>query len=151
MYRKPSTTVDVKIVKDHSDARIPEYAYHGDAGMDLCSVEDTELLPNSRKLINTGIKIAIPFGYEGQVRPRSGLAIKYGITVLNSPGTIDSNYRGLCKVILYNTGSDTFVVSKGDRIAQLVILKCERAHLMEVKTLDETERAEGGFGSTGLS
>jgi dUTP pyrophosphatase len=141
----------VRFVKDHSDAQLPKYAHSGDAGMDLCSVEIAYLYPGDHKIINTGLKIKIPQGFEGQVRPRSGLAAKYGITVLNSPGTIDSSYRGLIKVILYNTGPGLFEINKGDRIAQLIIAKCERVRCLEVKTLDETKRNEGGFGSSGVS
>lgn len=145
------TTCTVKFVKDHPDAQIPKYAYPGDAGMDLVSVDNRIIKPQERVIIDTGLKMAIPHGYEGQIRPRSGLAFKHGITVLNSPGTIDSTFRSSVKVILYN--SDTykiFSVCKGDRIAQLVITKCEQAHCLEVETLDETERNDGGFGSTGV-
>ena len=129
---------------------IPKYAHAADAGVDLFSKIDTTIKPNERELIPTGIKIAIPEGYEGQVRPRSGLAIKHGISVVNAPGTIDSHYRGEVGVIIINHDkSNDFKISKGDRIAQLVFKKVEQVEFEEVEELDETTRGEGGFGSTG--
>lgn len=127
----------------------PHYASSGAAGMDLRTKIDFELQPMERKLVPTGVRIALPEGYEAQVRPRSGLAIKHGITLLNSPGTIDSDYRGEIQVILANLGKDAVKFERGERIAQLVIAQVARARLVFVQSLDETDRGEGGFGSTG--
>lgn len=129
---------------------LPHYATEHAAGMDVVSAEDVTLAPGARCAIATGFAIAIPEGYEVQVRPRSGLALKHGITCLNTPGTIDSDYRGEVKVILANLGEDNFEVKRGDRIAQLVPAPVQRAGFAEVATLDETERGAGGFGSTGV-
>ncbi|MDO5042815.1 MAG: dUTP diphosphatase [Slackia sp.] len=131
---------------------IPAYAYPGDAGMDLRAIEHLELRPFERALVSTGLAIAIPEGYAGFVQPRSGLAIKQGVTVLNTPGLIDSHYRGELKVALINLdSSNVFEVNPGDRIAQLVIQKVERVAWNVVDSLDETERGEGGFGSSGVA
>ena len=129
---------------------IPKYAHDGDAGVDIYSRVEMIIKSNERFLVPSGIKIAIPKGYEGQVRPRSGLAIKHGISVVNAPGTIDSHYRGEVGVIIINHDkSNDFKISKGDRIAQLVFKKVEQVEFEEVEELDETTRGEGGFGSTG--
>jgi len=141
----------VKITRIKENAVIPSYAKPGDAGVDLCSTEEYELKSGERKLISTGIKIAIPDGYEAQVRPRSGLAIKHGIGVVNSPGTIDSGYRGEICVILINHGEEPFKIESGMRIAQMVFNKVEHAAFEEVDELDETERGEGGFGHSGTN
>jgi len=130
---------------------LPKYQTKGSVGFDLMSTELMLVFPKSRTLIPTGIYIAIPEGFEGQVRPRSGLAIREGLTILNTPGTIDSDYRGEIKVIVYNTGEDTITINPGDRIAQLVISPIQKVELEEVQELDETERGEGGFGSTGIT
>lgn len=128
---------------------LPVYATQGSAGVDLKSSEENFLLfPQERRLVHTGLFIEIPEGYEGQVRPRSGLAIKHGITVLNSPGTVDSDYRGEVCVILYNSSSDPYQVKKGDKIAQMVFAKVEQMEFVMVSDLSETERGEGGFGHT---
>ena len=127
----------------------PAYATDGAAGMDVVAAEDIILPPGGRHAVATGFAMAIPEGYEVQVRPRSGLALKHGVTCLNTPGTIDSDYRGEVKVILANLGDAPFVVNRGDRIAQLVPAPVQRATLDEVDTLDETVRGAGGFGSTG--
>ena len=127
----------------------PVYATEGAAGMDVVSAVDTILEPGARAAIETGFAIAIPAGYEVQVRPRSGLALKHGVTCLNTPGTIDSDYRGEMQVILINHGREPFVIARGDRIAQLVPAPVQRAVLGEVDTLDDTTRGSGGFGSTG--
>ena len=127
----------------------PAYATGGAAGMDVVAAEDIILPPGGRHAVATGFAMAIPEGYEVQVRPRSGLALKHGVTCLNTPGTIDSDYRGEVKVILANLGDAPFVVNRGDRIAQLVPAPVQRATLDEVDTLDETVRGVGGFGSTG--
>ncbi len=130
----------------------PKYAHEGDAGLDLCSAINTTLKPFERKLIPTGIRIALPAGYAGFVQPRSGLAINYGITLLNTPGLIDSGYRGEIKVILINLDpKNTFEIKKGDKICQLVILKVENATLIFQEKLDESDRGERGFGSTGIN
>ena len=141
----------IKIV-NKSKHPLPEYVTPGSAGMDLRANIDAPitLAPGERKLILTGIYIALPVGYEAQVRPRSGLALKYGITVCNTPGTIDSDYRSQIGVILINLGQEDFVVNDNDRIAQLVIAKHERAEWDVVDELDETERGEGGWGHTGV-
>ncbi len=128
---------------------LPAYATAGAAGMDVVAAEDLVLAPGARHAVATGFAMAIPVGYEVQVRPRSGLALKHGITCLNTPGTIDSDYRGEVKVILANLGDAAFTVARGDRIAQLVPAPVQRAELEEVGTLDETARGIGGFGSTG--
>lgn len=128
---------------------LPAYATAGAAGMDVVAAEDLILAPGARHAVATGFAIAIPEGYEVQVRPRSGLALKHGITCLNTPGTIDSDYRGEVKVILANLGSDAFPIARGERIAQLVAAPVQRAVFAEVATLGETVRGAGGFGSTG--
>ena len=133
-----------------ADLPLPAYATDGAAGMDVVSAEDLTLAPGARRAVATGFAVAIPEGYEVQVRPRSGLALKHGVTCLNTPGTIDSDYRGEVKVILANLGSDPFEIKRGDRIAQLVPAPVQRATLTEVTRLDETERGHGGFGSTGI-
>ncbi len=127
----------------------PGYATPGAAGMDVVAAEALTLAPGARAAVATGFAIAIPAGYEVQVRPRSGLALKHGITCLNTPGTIDSDYRGEVKVILANLGSEPFAIARGDRIAQLVPGPVQRAHIDEVEALDDTARGAGGFGSTG--
>ncbi|MGN7160627.1 dUTP diphosphatase [Sphingomonas sp. SAFR-052] len=128
---------------------LPAYATAGAAGMDVVAAEDIDLAPGARHAVATGFAIAIPAGYEVQVRPRSGLALKHGITCLNTPGTIDSDYRGEVKVILANLGDEPFRVVRGERIAQLVPAAVIRAKMTEVDTLDDTARGAGGFGSTG--
>ena len=128
---------------------LPEYATSGAAGMDVVSAEALILRPGSRVAVTTGFAVAIPAGYEIQVRPRSGLALKFGIGVANTPGTIDSDYRGEVKVILVNQSDDNFTVARGDRIAQLVLAPVTLAAWDEVLVLDETVRGAGGFGSTG--
>jgi dUTP pyrophosphatase len=127
----------------------PAYATDGAAGMDVVAAEALTLAPGARAAVATGFAIAIPPGYEVQVRPRSGLALKHGVTCLNTPGTIDSDYRGEVKVILANLGAEPFEIARGDRIAQLVPAPVQRAVLDEVITLDDTVRGTGGFGSTG--
>ncbi len=131
------------------DLPLPTYATAGAAGMDVVAAEDVALAPGARHAVATGFAIAIPGGYEVQVRPRSGLALKFGVTCLNTPGTIDEDYRGEIKVILANLGSEPFDVRRGDRIAQLVPAPVLRARIVEVDVLDTTDRGEGGFGSTG--
>ncbi|MBX9797370.1 dUTP diphosphatase [Sphingomonas sp.] len=133
-----------------ADLPLPAYATPGAAGMDVVAAEDVTIAPGARHAVATGFAMAIPEGYEVQVRPRSGLALKAGVTCLNTPGTIDSDYRGEVKVILANLGAEPFVVKRGDRIAQLVPAPVLRAALVEVAALDETARGAGGFGSTGL-
>jgi dUTP pyrophosphatase len=132
------------------DGVLPSYASEGAAGLDLRSTHDVVLAPFERILVKTGVRMSIPAGFEGQVRPRSGLALKQGITCLNSPGTIDCDYRGEIGVILINLGQDVVQLQKGERIAQLVICPVARAEVIQVDTLEETVRGEGGFGSTGL-
>jgi dUTP pyrophosphatase len=139
-------------VVNRGHQQLPEYATPLSAGMDLRANldEPVTLHPMERRLIPTGLHIALPEGYEAQVRPRSGLALKHGITVLNSPGTIDADYRGEIGVVLINLSQQDFVVSDGERIAQMVIARHEQADFVEVEQLDETERGEGGYGHTGV-
>jgi dUTP pyrophosphatase len=139
----------VYVKKLHPSAVLPSYAALGDAGADMTSVENKVLLPGESAMISTGIAIQLPDGYEAQVRPRSGLAYKKQVTVINSPGTIDEGYRGPCNVLLINHGNEEFVVSEGDRIAQMVIKPVEQANFIEIDELTDTSRGEGGFGSTG--
>ena len=139
----------IKFKRLHEDALIPSYAKQGDAGMDLHSIDNYEVHPNNSRLVKTGLAMELPLGYEAQVRPRSGLAYKNMITVLNSPGTIDAGYRNEIGVILINHSKEIFQVNKGDRIAQLVINKHETPTIEEVIELSESERGLKGFGSTG--
>ena len=132
------------------DAVLPAYAHPGDAGMDIRSVDDLEIAPGARALVHTGLVMALPPGWEAQVRPRSGLALKHGVTVLNTPGTIDAGYRGEVGVILANFGDAPFAVTKGDRIAQVVIAPVTTAAIEETDVVDDTDRGGGGFGSTGV-
>ena len=128
---------------------LPSYATHGAAGLDVVAAEELMLAPGERHAVATGFAVAIPDGYEVQVRPRSGLALKHGVTCLNTPGTIDSDYRGEVKVILANLGTEPFAIRRGERIAQLVPAPVLRADFAEVEGLQETQRGAGGFGSTG--
>jgi len=132
---------------------LPAYATKLSAGLDLRAniTENVVLRPLERRLIPTGLFMALPEGYEAQVRPRSGLALKHGVTVLNAPGTIDADYRGEVGVVLVNLSNDDFTISDGDRIAQLVVARCEQAELVSKETLDETERGAGGYGHSGVS
>ena len=140
----------IKVINQSKHA-LPEYKTALSAGMDLTAniAEPIELKPLERRLIPTGLFIELPAGYEAQVRPRSGMALKHGLTCLNSPGTIDADYRGEIGVIIANVSNDTYTIEDGERIAQLVIAKHETISWQEVEVLDETERGEGGFGSTG--
>ncbi|HZF52528.1 MAG TPA: dUTP diphosphatase [Polyangiaceae bacterium] len=131
----------------------PRYQSPGAAGMDLSAAVEAPvvLLPGERRLISTGYAVAIPPGFEGQVRPRSGLALRHGVTVLNAPGTVDADFRGELRVLLVNHGTEGFVVKRGDRIAQLVICPVAEGELVEAEALEGTSRGEGGYGSTGLA
>jgi dUTP pyrophosphatase len=142
-------TIAIKRLPHGDGLPLPAYATHGAAGMDVVAAEDVTLAPGGRHAVATGFAIAIPDGYEVQVRPRSGLALKHGVTCLNTPGTIDSDYRGEVKVILANLGQEPFPIRRGERIAQLVPAPVLRADLTETDSLDETLRGAGGFGSTG--
>jgi dUTP pyrophosphatase len=141
--------VEVKRLPHGEGLDLPAYATDGAAGMDVVSAEAVTILPGARHPVATGLALAIPPGYEIQVRPRSGLAFKHGITVPNTPGTIDSDYRGELKVLLINHGSEPFAIARGDRVAQLVLAPVVQAAWREVAELDATARGEGGFGSTG--
>ena len=141
--------VAIKRLPHGAGLALPAYATAGAAGMDVVAAEDCTIAPGARHAVATGFALAIPQGYEIQVRPRSGLALKHGITVPNTPGTIDSDYRGELKVILINHGSEDFAIARGDRIAQLVLAPVTQAVWSEVEELDETDRGSGGFGSTG--
>ena len=145
----PPITIPLLRLPHGADLPLPAYASAGAAGMDVVAAEDLTLAPGARHAVATGFAMAIPEGYEVQVRPRSGLALKHGVTCLNTPGTIDSDYRGEVKVILANLGSEPFGIARGDRIAQLVAAPVQRAVFTEVTSLDDTERGSGGFGSTG--
>lgn len=147
----PSNDVAVQVKRlPHGEGlELPNYATPGAAGMDVLSAEDVVLEPGMRHAVATGLAFAIPDGYEIQVRPRSGLALKHGVSVPNTPGTIDSDYRGELKIITINLGAEPFAIHRGDRVAQLVLAPVTRARWNEVEELDETERGEGGFGSTG--
>lgn len=162
-----STIINVPVINKSSN-ELPKYAHKGDAGFDLrANVEEIEnnnylfnairfnattiiLNPGGRVLIPTGLYMAIPEGYELQIRPRSGLALKHGITVVNTPGTIDASYRGNIGVILKNDGTEPFIIEQGDRIAQGVLNKVEEANLIEVDSLDETDRSDSGYGKSGV-
>lgn len=162
-----STTINIPVINKSSN-ELPKYAHKGDAGLDLrANIEEIEnnkylfnaiklndttiiLNPGGRALILTGLYMAIPEGYEFQIRPRSGLALKHGITVLNTPGTIDAVYRGNIGVILKNDGTEPFIIEQGDRIAQGVLNKVEEANLIEVESLDETDRSDSGYGKSGV-
>lgn len=134
------------------DMPLPRYATPGSAGMDLLAAVDSplRLLPGGTALVPTGLRAALPPGYEGQIRPRSGLALRHGVTVLNAPGTIDADYRGEIKVLLINLGPDEVVIERGDRVAQMIVAKVARAVLVESGRLEETGRGDGGFGHTGV-
>jgi len=152
-----SACIEVRVVRlpHAADLPLPDYQSAMAAGLDLLAVvpadAPVELAPGARALIPTGIAIALPAGFEGQVRPRSGLAVRHGITVLNAPGTVDADYRGELQVILVNLGAETFVVSRAMRIAQLIIAPVQRIKLVEVDALGPTGRAQSGFGSTGTN
>lgn len=143
-----SQKAQLKIKKVHPDAIVPRYAHEGDAGLDLFSIEDVLIGPRQRMLVGTGIQIQLPDGCAGLVQPRSGLAIKHGITLLNTPGLIDTHYRGEVKVIMYNASDEAYQVKSHDRIAQLVVQEFVRVDVIEGE-LEETVRGDGGFGSTG--
>jgi dUTP pyrophosphatase len=152
-----SACIEVRVVRlpHAADLPLPDYQSTLAAGLDLLAAvpadAPVELAPGARALIPTGIAIALPAGFEGQVRPRSGLAVRHGITVLNAPGTVDADYRGELQVILVNLGAVPFVVGRAMRIAQLVVAPVQRIKLVEVDTLEATARAQGGFGSTGTN
>ena len=142
--------IAVKRLDNAGDLPLPSYETEGSAGMDVRAAESLVVAPGKRELVATGLAFAIPQGYEIQVRPRSGLALKKGIGVPNSPGTIDSDYRGELKIILINHGEDDFIIERGDRIAQIVVAPVQRGIMVEVADLDDTQRGSGGFGSTGV-
>jgi len=142
--------IDIAVKKLTADTVVPQYAHDGDAGVDLYSSGNFSVKPGERVLVPTGLKMAIPHGYEGQVRPKSGLALKHGITVLNTPGTVDAPYRGEVGVIVINHDPRAvYEVKKGEKIAQMVFNKVEYASFTEVEELEATSRGEGGYGSTG--
>lgn len=140
----------VKFIKINEDAIIPNYAHNGDAGMDIYSICDITIEPMNWKLVPTGLKMELPEGTEAQVRSKSGIALKNGVFVLNSPGTVDENYRGEVGVILYNLSKETFVIKKGQKVAQMVICNVEYVDTCEVAEISQSDRGEGGFGSTGI-
>ena len=143
--------LEIPVTRLNQSAQLPEYAYAGDAGIDLRATEDCTLAPFERAMVSTGIALAIPEGYAGLVMPRSGLAVKHGISIVNAPGLIDSHYRGELKVILINLDkNESFEIHKGDRIAQLVISPVAHVQWKPVEELDVTDRGTGGFGSSGV-
>lgn len=142
--------ISIKRLPHGAGLPLPAYATEGAAGLDIVAAEEVTLAPGGRHAVATGFAIAIPPGYEVQVRPRSGLALKHGISLPNTPGTIDSDYRGELKIIMINLGADPFAIQRGDRIAQLVVAPVQTARFVEVAELDETVRGAGGFGSTGV-
>ncbi len=144
------STLKITRLAHGADLPLPAYESEAAAGLDLRAAEACEIPSGARALVPTGLAIAIPHGFEGQVRPRSGLAIKHGVTVLNAPGTIDSDYRGEVKVILVNFGDSPFRIARGDRIAQLIVAPVTRVEIADVESLDETARGSGGFGSSGM-
>jgi len=154
MSYHPSVTIEVRIRRlPHAEGLpLPAYATDGAAGADLRAAVESEMIlgPGDRTVVPTGLVVEIPAGYEGQVRPRSGLAIKAGLTIVNAPGTIDSDYRGELKVLMINLGSETVSIGRGDRIAQLLIAPVTRASFVESEALSVSERGDGGFGSTGV-
>lgn len=143
-------TIALKRLPHGDGLPVPAYATEHAAGMDVVSAEDVILPPGGRHAVSTGFAMAIPAGYEVQVRPRSGLALKHGISLPNTPGTIDADYRGELKIIMINLGSEAFEIARGDRIAQLVAAPVQAAVFAEVDSLDDTARGSGGFGSTGI-
>jgi dUTP diphosphatase len=140
----------IEIVRDDPTLPLPAYAREGDAGLDLAAATTVTLPPGGRQLVPTGLRVAIPIGHAGLVLPRSGLALRSGVTVLNAPGLIDAGYRGELGVLLVNHGAEAVTITRGERIAQLVIQPIERATVVEVRELDATARGAGGFGSTGV-
>jgi dUTP pyrophosphatase len=140
---------DVKFIKIHPDAVAPARAKDGDVGYDVCSIRDVMLYPNCVEMVETGLSVELPPNTEIQVRPRSGLALKYGIMVVNSPGTIDTGYRGPCNILMLKTGNSPYVIHKGDKIAQFIVSPKMPYKFVEVEKLTDTERGEGGFGHTG--
>ena len=143
-------TVKLRVKRLDPQVALPSYAYEGDAGLDLCANENVTLLPNERRLISTGLAIAIPEGYAGFVQPRSGMALKKGLSMANTPGLIDSHYRGELKIVAINLDNEEPIhIGKGERIAQLVIQKVPVVKVIEVTELDDTDRGTGGFGSSG--
>ena len=154
MKADPVKTVKI-LIKRNSEAKdlaVPAYMSAGASGMDLCAAvsEDVVIRPGEIKLVSTGISVAIPTGYEAQIRPRSGLALKHGITFVNTPGTIDSDYRGIISLIVTNLGKELYTVKRGARLAQMVIQEVVRAEVVEVEELADTVRSDGGFGHTGV-
>jgi len=147
---RPDIRIAIKRLPNGDGLPVPAYATAGAAGMDIVSAEDIILGPGQRHAVATGFAVAIPEGYEIQVRPRSGLALKHGISMPNTPGTVDSDYRGELRVIMINHGAESFPIARGDRIAQLVPAVVQKAVFAEVDDLDETARGAGGFGSTGV-
>lgn len=143
--------IALRVQRLDSDVDLPAYAHPGDAGLDLAAAEELVLAPGERGAVGTGLAVAIPVGWVGLVHPRSGLALRSGLTVVNAPGTIDSGYRGELKVLLINLGTDDVEISRGDRIAQLVLQRVGEAQVVEADELDPTRRGAGGFGSSGVS
>lgn len=140
---------ELRIERLVPEAVLPSYAHPGDAGLDLATIEDAVLAPGERRALRTGLRVAVPDGHVGLVHPRSGLAVRHGVTVANAPGTIDAGYRGELLVLLVNLGDAPVAIGRGERIAQLVVQRVERVRVVEVEAHDDTVRGDGGFGSTG--
>ena len=151
MPESPLLRIPVQVLPEAADLPLPAYETEHAAGLDLRAAlaEPLTLQPGQRALVSTGLRLALPAGYEGQVRPRSGLAVRHGLTLLNSPGTIDADYRGVVQVVVINLGQEPVTLQRGDRLAQLILAPVTRAVLVPVETLDDTSRGAGGFGSTG--
>lgn len=143
--------MNIKIKRIHPDALLPIYSHDGDSGMDISSLKNYYVPPKECKLVSTGLEFEIPYGFELQIRPRSGLALNRGITILNSPGTIDAGYRGELKILVFNTSGRTYKIKKGERIAQGVVSKIEIVSIIESDKLSETKRGDRGLGSTGTT
>ena len=139
----------LKLKKLRSDAKLPSYAHPGDAGMDIYSSEDVLIIAGKTKIISTGLSFEIPYGFEMQIRPKSGLSLNFGLTILNSPGTLDAGYRGELKILVFNTSDKDYEVKKGQKIAQGIVSKIELVDIEEVSELSDTSRGKNGFGSTG--
>ena len=149
MSSRPRPAVRIEVIRDDPDLPLPAYARDGDAGLDLLAAATVTLPPGGRRLVPTGLRVAIPEGYAGLVLPRSGLALRSGVTLLNAPGLIDSGYRGEIGVLLVNHGAEAVTLARGERIAQLVVQPVAQAALVEVRELPASQRGAGGFGSTG--
>lgn len=147
--QKHKFKMKIKIKKINPEAKLPSYAHDGDAGMDIYSCEDVLIIAGKTKIISTGLSFEIPYGFEMQIRPKSGLSLNFGLTILNSPGTLDAGYRGELKILVFNTSDKDYEVKKGQKIAQGIVSKIELVDIEEASELSDTSRGKNGFGSTG--